>query len=191
MKRHFFFVLAFMLCSCIENRLAKDVEKFMGQQIILSTDWKAVWRGRDTVVTDFTKTPIKLVVYHDSLMCSTCQLNRMNDWDEMVAYADSLAQWFTIIYLFTPKKEDMGKVNMALKAGKFDCPVFIDPLADFVKENPKIPQNQRLHSFLLDRNNRVVLAGNPLYNTPLWVLYKSIIQKMINHDGVLPEKQSI
>ena len=50
--------LAFMLRSCIENRLAKDVEKFMGQQIILSTDWKAVWRGRDAVVTYFTETPL-------------------------------------------------------------------------------------------------------------------------------------
>jgi len=40
----------------------------------------------------------------------------------------------------------------------------------------------------LDKDNRVVLVGNPLHNPPLWELYKRTIQKMIDNDGVFPEQ---
>jgi len=42
----------------------------------------------------------------------------------------------------------------------------------------------------LDKDNRVVLVGNPLHNPPLWELYKRTIQKMIDNDGVFPEQSS-
>ena len=38
----------------------------------------------------------------------------------------------------------------------------------------------RLHSFLLDKDNRVVLTGNPIGNEPLWELYKEQIRELIN-----------
>ena len=174
-----------IFCSCANNRLVKDVTQFMGTQIILSPDLSAVWKGRDTVLTDFTKVPIKLVVYHDSLICSTCQMGKMYEWEEIAAYADSLSQWFSIIYLFTPKKEDMFKVNMLLRADNFDYPIFIDQHATFVKQNPKLPKNRQLYSFLLDKNNKVVMVGNPLHNPTLWNLYKKNIQKMIENNGIL------
>ena len=178
---------AFVFCSCADTQITEDMRRLMGQQITLSSDWEAVWRGRDTVVTNFMETPIKLVVYHDSLVCTTCQLSRMNDWDEIAAYADSLDKWFRIIYLFAPKKGDWGRVKMALKSGRFDYPVFIDPQANFVRQNPNIPKDKRLHSFLLDKNNKVVLVGSPLHNPALWMLYKSTIQKMIDNNGTLSE----
>jgi len=112
----------------------------------------------------------------------------MNEWEEMATYADSLSQWFSIIYLFTPQKEDVNRLNILLKSDKFDYPVFIDFNGSFVKQNPKIPKNRQLHSFLLDKNNKVVLIGSPLYNPMLWELYKRTIYKMIDNDGVLPKK---
>jgi len=185
----FSYILPLLIfCSCTNNRLVKEIEQFMGQQIIVPVDLNAVWSGRDTVLIDFTEVPAKLVVWYDSLMCHTCQVSRMSDWNNIVEYADSLSQWFSVIYLFTPPKEDVSKVNASLKADKFDYPVFIDLNADFVRQNPQLPQSRQLHSFLLDRNNKVVLLGNPLHNPALWALYKSTVQKVIDNDGVLPEK---
>lgn len=34
----------------------------------------------------------------------------------------------------------------------------------FPQYNPHIPTNKVLHTFLLDENNKVILAGNPLFN---------------------------
>jgi hypothetical protein len=109
-------------------------------------------------------------------------------WGNMANYADSLEQWFHIVFLFKPKKEDLHGVMMAFQREQFDYPIFIDPNATFVKQNPKLPKNRQLHSFLLDRNNRVVMVGNPLHNPVLWELYKKTIQRMINNDGLIPER---
>jgi len=160
----------------------------MGQKITISSDLNVVWNGKDTVLTDFTKAPAKLVVWTDSLGCTSCRASKMSEWNSIIVYADSIAQWFNIIFLFTPKKEDIDRVNIALKADKFDYPVFVDQNANFVKQNPKLPKNRQLHSFLLDKNNKVVMVGSPLYNPALWALYKTTIQRMMDNSGVLPEQ---
>ena len=179
--------ILFILCSCTNKRWIKDVEQFMGQQITVSSDLSAIWNSRDTVIADFTQLPIKLIVWYDSLICGSCEISKMYVWDEITTYADSLAQWFSIVFLFSPKKEDLRKVNISLKTGKFDYPVFIDHNATFAKQN-KLPKNRRLHTFLLDKNNNVVLIGSPLYNPSLWTLYQRTIQTMMDNEGILPKK---
>ena len=176
--------------SCLNNRLRKDVEQLMQQRITLSSDWNTVFKGKDTVLTGFTEVPVKLVVWYDSLLCTSCQATAMYKWRDIVNYADSLVNYFSVIYLFTPQKEDFGNLYMLLKADRFDYPIFIDRNATFVQQNPKIPKNHQLHSFLLDKNNRVVMVGSPLHNPTLWELYKRTIQKMMDNDGVLPERDS-
>ena len=180
------FIVPFLFISCTDKRVEKDLKRIMGQQITLSSDWSTIFEGKDTVLTSFTDVPIKLVIWYDSFSCGACEASKMSMWRNMVAYADSLAQWFSIIYLFSPRKIDLYRVIMTLKAEEFNYPVFIDQTADFVKQNPNLPPNPQLHSFLLDKNNRVVLVGNPLYNPSLWALYKRTIQTMIANDGLLP-----
>ena len=177
-----------LLLSCSNNLRIKDVKQFMGQQITIPDDSYTVWKGRETILFDFTKTPINLVVWYDSLGCTSCEASRISGWSEIVAYTDSLNQWISIIFLFTPKKKDIHRVKIALQTDDFDYPIFIDQNATFVKQNSKLPKNSQLHSFLLDKNNKVVLVGNPLYNTTLWGLYKKTIQCLIDNDGELPNK---
>ena len=112
----------------------------------------------------------------------------MSTWKDITAYADSLSQWFRIVYLLSPKQEDVHRVKVLLKSVHFDYPIFIDPHASIARQNPNLPKNKQLHSFLLDKNNRVVMVGNPLQNNTLWNLYKNTIQKMLDNGGVLPEK---
>ena len=174
--------------SCTHKQFVKNAAKIMGQQITLPTDMNTTWQGRDTVLTGYLEAPIKLIAWYDSLGCASCRVGKMSDWDNIVAYADSLSQWFSVIFLFTPKEEHLQRMKLALQTDKFDYPVFIDRHATFIKQNPNIPKHPQLHSFLLDKNNKVVIVGSPLYNPGLWGLYKRTIQKMIENDGVLPEQ---
>ena len=179
----------FLLYSCTNNHhLIKTIGQFTGQQITLSSDWDAVWKSRDTVLTSFFDAPIKLVVWYDSLGCLSCEAGKMDAWNDIVSDADSLATWFRIIFLFTPKKDGLQKAFIASRSDKLNYPIFIDQHATFLKQNPKFPKNRLLHSFLLDKNNKVVLVGNPLHNPGLWALYKRTIQMMIDNNGVLLEK---
>ena len=113
-------------------------------------------------------------------MCSKVKMNKL--------YFPLLYAFFLCSCTNTRLVKDAQRVSIALKVNQLDYPVFIDQYATFVHQNPNLPKNQQLHSFLLDKNNRVVLVGNPLYNPALWALYKRTIQEMIDNDGVLPEK---
>lgn len=181
----FFFLV--LITSCSTHRFVKDVEQLMQQQVTFPSDWRAIYKGKDTVLTDFWDTPVKLIVWYDSLFCTPCQAIAMYKWYNIVDYADSLAPSFRIVYLFSPRKDDIGIVYRTLKADKFEYPIFIDHQSSFAKQNQGIPKNQDLHSFLLDKNNNVVMVGNPLHNPRLWELYKMVIQKMITNNGTLSE----
>ena len=174
-------------CSCTQQRLIKDVQQFIGQTIIFPSTVNTTWNGIDTVVTDFMDVPIKLVVWQNSHSCTPCEMNNLYEWNDVIKYADSLSQWFRVAYIFTPKKEDLLSVKTALKAKKLDYPIFIDQNATFKKLNPRLPKNQLLHTFLLDKSNRVVMVGSPLQNPSLWRLYMKTIQKIIDNDGFMPE----
>jgi hypothetical protein len=39
------------------------------------------------------------------------------------------------------------------------------------------PQEREYQCFLLDKQNRVVMVGNPVYNHAIWELYKKIINE--------------
>ena len=186
MRLTFSFFSILLFCSCTNNQLAKDVAQFMGQQITLPLDMHTILKGKDTVLTGFTEIPIKLLVWYDPFVCASCQVSKMYEWNDIVFSADSLSQWFKIVFLFTPKQEDLHTIKVSLRADRFNYPIFIDQNATFVNQNPKLPKNRLLHCFLLDRNNKVVLVGSPLHNPVLWEFYNNIIQKMIDNNGVLP-----
>lgn len=187
MSRYRFISVIFvvlLLWSCNNNGIVKDIEEFKGQQIIISRDWHTVWKGKDTLLYKFTEAPIKLMVWYDSLSCASCQIVSMYEWDDIIKQAHLFEKWLNIIFLFTLSREDIYEAGMMFKRISFHYPVFIDQNGTFVKQNPNLPQNKQLHIFLLDKNNKVVMAGNPLRNPKLWELYKSTIQKMIENDGI-------
>ena len=69
---------------------------------------------------------------------------------------------FTPILLFAPGRGQYDNVVKSLKERAFPFPVFIDRMNEFIRRNDPILADTRFQSFLLDRNNRIVLIGNPL-----------------------------
>ena len=58
----------------------------------------------------------------------------------------------------------------------FEYPLFLDKNRQMQQIN-NFPKEPMFQTFLLDKNNRVLLIGNPIGNTKLWNLYKDIIIK--------------
>ena len=55
-----------------------------------------------------------------------------------------------------------------------DSPVYVDKQDSIAKLN-RFPLESNLHTFLLDKNNRVIAVGNPVYNPKIKKLYFNII----------------
>lgn len=61
-----------------------------------------------------------------------------------------------------------------LKRDRFDYPVFIDENNQINSLN-HFPDKPELQCFLLDKDNKVLLIGNPVLNPKVWELYKQTI----------------
>jgi hypothetical protein len=78
----------------------------------------------------------------------------------------------SFLLFFHPK--DKKELQYLFRRDHFDYPVFIDannalePMNNF----PKLPQYQ---CFLLDKDNKVLLIGNPVSNPRIWELYKQTV----------------
>jgi len=191
MKNYFTLFLSLLVSfgSCRNRQLKNDLEKFLGTKLTIPANLQATFNGKDTLLTDFIKEKAKLVVWIDSTYCSSCQISKMYEWKEILSYADSIGHQFSVLFLFTPKKSDLPSVRIALQTYKIDYPVFLADHDEFIKPNPFLPEHDhRMHTFLLDADNKALLAGNPVNNSQLWELYKSVIEKLVNKNSRLPEQ---
>ena len=143
----------FAVVSCKTARIKKELKEFTGQQIVLPDSLRSTVNGRDTTLTGFM---------------------------EVIATSIGLKHKFNAIFIFSPKRGTEFQLITSLKAAQLDYPVFLDSGGLFLKRNPRIPSGEMYHTFLLDRQNRVVLVGNPIGNERLWELYKKEIKNIIS-----------
>lgn len=146
------------------------MEKFVGNEVVFPN----IWQQNETV-------DAKLIIWFDSTECGSCRMNRLYEWenDPVMHYAQALKDRFDVILVFSPKKQDVRSLKFALEGYDVSFPVIIDENGDMPRLNPDIPEDKRFHSFLLDKDNNVVLVGNPLGNEKLWELYKEQVRTLI------------
>lgn len=75
-----------------------------------------------------------------------------------------------------PSEEEEEDFRLLLRYSDFKYPVLIDNEQMFLKLNKQIPNNKKLHTFLLNSNNDVIFIGNPLENGRIEDLFEKQIQ---------------
>ena len=63
----------------------------------------------------------------------------------------------------------------------FNYPVCLDFENDLFMLN-KFPNHIMLQTFLLNKDNRVIVSGNPIHNLEIWDLYLDIICNKLNNN---------
>jgi len=110
----------------------------------------------------------------------------MFQYMEVIDYRKEVGEAFTPVFVFSPPRAKVDEVLRTIEATQFDYPAFIDEKQAFATDNPHIPDDRRFHTFLLDKNGKVVLVGDPVNNPGLWELYKTTITLLIENGGTLP-----
>lgn len=168
---------AVMLASKFVSGLSKlgsrDLKRFLGTEISFDG-------------FDYPESRCRMVIYYDSAACSTCKLSYVREWDFLFQECHEF-NGFLPIFVFSPRKPDWKRYQKMLSRQSTENYIISDYKSAFSSANPGIPKAQSLHVFLLDRDNKVVLAGDPLHNGRLWGLYKLYIEAICNNDGAVPE----
>ena len=175
MKKFLAIASLLLLISCVDTRVKKDLIALQSQPIRFPPNLITTINGKDTVIYNLYKSEYKLIIYVDSIACSSCEINHMHLWKPYIEYADSLSNdKLKLYFIFSPRKEDKKAIRVSLALYPIDYPVIIDNNNEFEKFNPHIPSNRAMHVFLLDSHNRVRLVGSPVANQEIRRLFYTV-----------------
>lgn len=170
--------MCLFLFSCSQSKIDRIndlVNYWQGRTILFPKDTSFVSYSKEHGAqrVNLRAKEYKILTFADSLGCMSCKL-QLPKWREFIHEVDSVSHKIVpfIFALQTPKPDEMIYI---LKRSGFSYPVYIDSKDSFNKLN-HFPTEMEYQTFLLDKENRVVAIGNPIYNPSVKKLYMDIIQ---------------
>jgi len=155
----------------------KTVGEWIGREIVFLDGADCFHMGKDTLCPPRPDVPYTVLLYTDSVGCTSCRLN-LAMWKGYMREMDSIApSQVGFAFYFQPKSRK--ELGLLLRRERLEQVVFVDRDGALAQRN-RFPEDMALQCFLLDGNNRVLAIGNPTLNPKLWELYKAIITRENN-----------
>lgn len=170
----YFIVILFSLLSCDRERREanKIVKEWIGKEIQLPI-LTANLHGKDTLCPQLFERKYKILIYVDSIQCMPCRLHFF-DWKLLI---DEVKRDYpNTSFLIYINSSNAKEIDVLQKENRFYYPVFYDIKNEIDKMN-NLPKKEQFQTFLLDKNNKVVLIGNPVRNPQMWNLYKKSMKE--------------
>ena len=168
-------ILLFMFVGCSSKTKQQiAVRRMYGRTIEYANDYIAVDKDTFTQKQVYKNDVVTLVTYIDSVICPKCVLNEYQLFRDLFdQYDKSQFQLLLII-----GKRDPSEVRGFLSELDFPYVVYIDNgwFFDSNKLSAILPQNR---SFLLDKESKVRLIGDPFLNKKIYDLYSETIHNLI------------
>ncbi len=185
MKRLLFYILfLFLLSSACQDKKKEQftrlVQKWQGKEIVFPQDMEFTRFVTDPVEYRIPDAEYKVLIYVDSTGCTSCKL-QLPKWKELIAHVDSATN-SNIPFIFVFQSKDDRELRYILKRDNFDRPVCIDRDSRLDKLN-QFPQNITFQTFLLDRDNKVKVIGNPVHNLAVRDLYLKQVTGKTSQDN--------
>lgn len=143
-KQFLIIILSLASVGC-ENEVAlkKEILKLQSREITIPFQHLACYEG---VGKDPGRAMVSgtILIYVDSTSCNLCSLNNLPYWDHFNSSLSDDGLRLQIVPILAPCKRDI-------------------PLLSW--------HYNKLHTFLLDNNNQVLLAGDPMNNKEMQSLY--------------------
>ena len=166
-----------------ENHIAQLVNEWQGKEIKFPDNLIFTCYLTDTTDFQIPQSEYKVLVYVDSIGCTSCKL-QLHKWKELIEYTDSVTQGkIPFLFFFHPK--DYKEIRYLLKRDGFDRPTCID-MDDRLNKLNKFPADMTFQTFLLDKDNKVAILGNPVHNIAVKELYLKQITGKDNPNKNIP-----
>ena len=185
-KQLYILPLLSLLTACKENnkeKFALLVQEWQGKEIVFPQDMAFTRFVTEPVDYRIPDAESKVLVYVDSVGCTSCKL-QLPKWQELIAHVDSATNG-NVPFIFVFQSKDDRELRYILKCDNFDRPVCIDRNNRFNSSN-RFPQDITFQTFLLDKDNKVKVIGNPVHNLAVRDLYLKQITGM-QYQEALPK----
>lgn len=185
-KQLYILLLLSLLTACKENnkeKFALLVQEWQGKEIVFPQNMAFTRFVTEPVDYRIPDAEYKVLVYVDSVGCTSCKLQLLK-WKELIAHVDSATNG-NVPFIFIFQSKDDRELRYILKCDNFDSPVCIDRNNRFNSSN-RFPQDITFQTFLLDKDNKVKVIGNPVHNLAVRDLYLKQITGM-QYQEALPK----
>ena len=170
-------LLTIFLSACQDKQkeiITLLVKEWQGKQILFPENMVFTRFASDTTNFVIPTSDYKVLVFVDSIGCTSCKL-QLSRWKEFIRYTDSISQK-NIPFLFFFQFDDQWEIHSLLIRENFDKPICLDR-SDSLNQLNHYPKDIRFQVFLLDKNNKVVVIGNPVHNPNVKELYLEEISR--------------
>lgn len=170
-------LLTIFLSACQDKQkeiITLLVKEWQGKQILFPENMVFTRFASDTTNFVIPTSDYKVLVFVDSIGCTSCKL-QLSRWKEFIRYTDSISQK-NIPFLFFFQFDDQWEIHSLLIRENFDKPICLDR-SDSLNRLNHFPKDIRFQVFLLDKNNKVVVIGNPVHNPNVKELYLEEISR--------------
>jgi hypothetical protein len=181
MNRIIFAILAIGILSlgaCSESseqkKINSELRLFKSNAVVLPGNlqpWRSEEQSPDTTLLSRS---LKMIVYVNPEGCTDCKLRALLPVYMFILENEHRENFGVVIILNTP---EIDAANFLLTDMRFRRTVFYDVDGSFERLNPHLPANEQFHTFLINQENKIVLAGNPAYNQKLKKLYLKEMNK--------------
>ena len=165
-------------CSFYEKgKLRFTIMREYGKKLDFS--WQGYQVLSDTLIPDYKiSKPITIISYIDGDLCPECFSNYLNAAQMYVEQfkSDSI-QFVCVAY---PRPIDELQYALTLyELNPSDVMVVYDSNNDYLKKNSITKLSSGYNAFLIDKNHKIVLLGDPIRNQAMYDLCKSQIESML------------
>ncbi len=161
MLKYIFYIGIILMSSCKKESI-KIISDLYNKKIIFSEYLKY----------DSQYNVFKVIVYTNETGCIDCKL-QLSTWKNFIEKMPVNIK-DSVKFYFIFATNDSAKIDYLFKSNDFHHEFYIDDKKYFNKLND-LAKDERFHTFLLDRDNRVKAIGNPVRNPKIKELYLKVI----------------
>lgn len=163
--------LALGACSNMQDK----IKKMLDTHFVFTESKMYLWKPVTSLACyPYANAKYKLVVYADSSECTQCYLTHLEHWEKYVNIEKQSKGKFVCLFVIEGKRTNIPTVSEMIR---LKHTIYFDEYFTLRHENPQIPRENVFHVFLVDKNDKIKLVGNPIQNEKIELLLDSILTK--------------
>lgn len=172
-------ILVFIIVGCGQpDNISTKLHEMESVPITLDYSSMTCWLN-DSLLTERpweSKEGMKLVVFTDSSYCSECNIKKMHLWNKIIDI-EKKYDGLDLIFILGVKYGTTSYISNQLYKSGINHPIYLDETQSMLTLNPHIPKESIFHTFLLDKNNNIILVGSPAHSERIYDLFMKIIEE--------------
>ena len=162
-------VTVFYSCNDAQSKgdFIQEVTSFIGKNIQFASLFHDDRNSLDTILWSKRN---KIIIYLDSIDCTSCAFNEIRKWN---IYTQKLKELNTYIVIIC-SHPNVKAVRDIKKAVHIDFPIFFDIERNFELIND-IPRKTIFQIFVVGTTNQVIWVGLPIRSKKSWEEFCSVI----------------